>query len=137
MFRCWSNDEMEVAIIHGIATGYTVWGDSGMAMLRRERCRRFSSIGDITNSCGTGYGVIQLPWGQWLQQYQYAFAKPTSTVLTVEQLTAEEAVGRSVLNLPRCMICPTPKMPMMVLHRGNMARKRKVRSVNQKVKRDD
>ena len=59
-----------------------------------------SITADVTNSCGTGYGVIQLYLGDngCSRSYQYAISpNPTSTVLTVEQLTAEEAVGRSVL----------------------------------------
>ena len=55
---------------------------------------------DVTNSCGTGYGVVQIYFGNngCSRSYQYAISpNPASTLLTIEQLTTEEAVGRSVL----------------------------------------
>jgi len=59
-----------------------------------------SITADVTNSCGTGYGVIQIYLGNngCSRSYQYAISpNPASTLLTVDQLTAEEATGRSVL----------------------------------------
>ncbi len=59
-----------------------------------------SITADVTNSCGTGYGVLQIYFGNngCRSSYQYAISpNPASTELTVEQLTAEEAVGRGVL----------------------------------------
>jgi len=59
-----------------------------------------SITADVTNSCGTGYGVVQIYLGNngCSRSYQYAISpNPTSTLLTVEQLTTEEAVGRTVL----------------------------------------
>ena len=59
-----------------------------------------SITADVTNSCGTGYGVLQIYFGNngCSRSYQYAISpNPASTLLTVEQLTTEEAAGRTVL----------------------------------------
>ncbi len=95
-------DEMEVSdYTWHLPQGYTVWSGNGNGLCFDANGAVGSPIiGDVTNSCGTGYGVIQLYLGDngCSRSYQYAISpNPTSTVLTVEQLTAEEAVGRSVL----------------------------------------
>ena len=59
-----------------------------------------SITADVTNSCGTGYGVLQIYFGNngCSRSFQYTISpNPASSLLTVEQLTAEEAVGRTVL----------------------------------------
>lgn len=55
---------------------------------------------DVTNSCGTGYGVIQIYLGNngCKGMYQYVISpNPVITELSIEQLTNEEATGREVL----------------------------------------
>ncbi|MCF8360916.1 MAG: S8 family serine peptidase [Prolixibacteraceae bacterium] len=81
--------------------GFTVWGPNGNGLCFDAHGTIGSPItGDVTNACGTGYGVIQIYLADngCRGAYRYAISpNPVSTVLTVEQLTVEEAAGRAVL----------------------------------------
>jgi hypothetical protein len=81
--------------------GFTVWGPNGNGLCFDAHGTIGSPItGDVTNACGTGYGVIQIYLADngCRGAYRYTISpNPVSTVLTVEQLTVEEAAGRTVL----------------------------------------
>jgi hypothetical protein len=81
--------------------GFTVWGPNGNGLCFDAHGTIGSPItGDVTNACGTGYGVIQIYLADngCRGAYRYTISpNPVSTVLTVERLTVEEAAGRAVL----------------------------------------
>jgi hypothetical protein len=103
-FDAWSKDE-EMGTTNytwHLPTWYSLSGSFGANGLCFNANGTVGSpiTADVTNSCGTGYGVLQIYFGNngCSRSYQYAISpNPASTLLAVEQLTTEEAAGRTVL----------------------------------------